>query len=52
MDLSEDAARENVEAVVGRAAALGSFVRVDMESSEYTDRTCTWCIPYLNGTEP
>ena len=31
--------RANVEQLVRRAAELGSFVRVDMESSEYTDRT-------------
>jgi proline dehydrogenase len=39
MDLSEDACRTNVAQVVRKAADLGSFVRVDMESSEYTDRT-------------
>jgi proline dehydrogenase len=39
MDLSESACRANVEQVVRRAAELGSFVRVDMESSDYTDRT-------------
>jgi proline dehydrogenase len=39
MDLSEDICRRNVEQLVRTAAALGSFVRVDMESSEYTDRT-------------
>ena len=39
MDLSLDECRSNVEALVRQAAALDSFVRVDMESSEYTDRT-------------
>jgi proline dehydrogenase len=39
MDLSEEACRANVTQVVRKAAALGSFVRVDMESSAYTDRT-------------
>jgi proline dehydrogenase len=39
MDLSLADCAANVEALVGQAAALGSFVRVDMESSEYTDRT-------------
>src|SRR6476661_1556748 len=39
MDLSEDACRANVARVVCRAAELKNFVRVDMESSEYTDRT-------------
>src|SRR5262249_12923632 len=31
----------NVERLVKRAAEYGSFVRVDMESSAYTDRTLT-----------
>jgi proline dehydrogenase len=39
MDFSEEACRANVEILVRRAAELGTFVRVDMESSEYTDRT-------------
>lgn len=39
MDLSEDVCRENIEQVVRRAAELGNFVRIDMESSAYTDRT-------------
>ncbi|HUD99116.1 MAG TPA: proline dehydrogenase family protein [Bryobacteraceae bacterium] len=39
MDLSLDACRANVEALVRQAAAQGNFVRVDMESSEYTSRT-------------
>src|SRR5215472_8396521 len=39
IDLSADACGANVEHVVRRAAELRNFVRVDMESSEYTDRT-------------
>jgi proline dehydrogenase len=39
MDLSLAECRSNVEQLVARAAELGNFVRVDMESSEYTDRT-------------
>jgi proline dehydrogenase len=39
MDLSLAECTANVDALVRQAAALGSFVRVDMESSEYTDRT-------------
>jgi proline dehydrogenase len=39
LDLSESGCRANVEQLVARAAELGSFVRVDMESSEYTERT-------------
>jgi proline dehydrogenase len=39
LDLSAEACEENVGALVKAAAAIGGFVRVDMESSEYTDRT-------------
>jgi proline dehydrogenase len=39
IDLSADACRDNVGQLVERAAALNGFVRVDMESSEYVDRT-------------
>jgi proline dehydrogenase len=39
MDLSFAECTANVEALVRQAAALGNFVRVDMESSEYTGRT-------------
>ena len=39
MDLSEEACRANVEQLVRLASELASFVRVDMESSAYTERT-------------
>jgi len=39
MDLSYDQCLANVEQLVKKAAQTGGFVRVDMESSEYTDRT-------------
>jgi proline dehydrogenase len=39
LDLSYAECLANVDQLVSRAAALGSFVRIDMESSEYTDRT-------------
>jgi proline dehydrogenase len=39
MDISEPACRANVEQLVRRAKELNSFVRVDMESSAYTERT-------------
>jgi proline dehydrogenase len=39
LDFSYDQCLANVEQLVCRAAELSSFVRVDMESSEYTDRT-------------
>jgi len=39
MDLSLAECTANVDALVRQAAALGTFVRIDMESSEYVDRT-------------
>jgi proline dehydrogenase len=39
IDISEATCRDNVEQLVKRAAELSSFVRVDMESSGYTERT-------------
>lgn len=39
IDISEPACSANVGQVAARAQALGNFVRVDMESSEYTERT-------------
>jgi proline dehydrogenase len=39
LDLSYDQCLANVDQLARRAAELDSFVRVDMESSDYTDRT-------------
>lgn len=39
LDLSEQACVANVEQVVNAAARFKTFVRIDMESSEYTERT-------------
>ena len=39
LDFSGSACEENVGALVKAAAAIGGFVRIDMESSQYTDRT-------------
>ena len=39
LDLSEDAARQNTAALVDRAKEIGSRIEMDMESTEYTDRT-------------
>ena len=39
IDISEQACRANVGRVAAHTQELGNFVRVDMESSEYTDRT-------------
>jgi proline dehydrogenase len=39
LDYSYDACKANVEQLVAQACEMKGFVRVDMESSEYTDRT-------------
>lgn len=39
LDLSEHHCQENVAALAQRAAQLGTRIEIDMESSEYTDRT-------------
>ena len=39
MDISEQACRANAEQLVRRARDRDGFVRIDMESSEYTERT-------------
>jgi proline dehydrogenase len=39
LELDYRLCRENLEAVVGDAAARGNFVRIDMEDSSTTDRT-------------
>lgn len=39
LDIAEDLAIENMNAIIERAAAHASFVRIDMESSAYTART-------------
>jgi proline dehydrogenase len=39
IDVDQAACRASVERLVKRSAELGAFVRIDMESSAYTDRT-------------
>jgi len=39
LDFSEQACRDNVSALVERATRMNSRVEIDMESSDYTDRT-------------
>ena len=39
MDVSEDLCIANMQLVLDRARDYGSFVRLDMESSQYTERT-------------
>jgi proline dehydrogenase len=58
LDIDEEFCRRNVERVLERARALGDgageiFVRLDMESSEYTERTVAlveqlWAAGYRN----
>ena len=39
LDIDEALCVDNMRAIVGRARAHGSFVRIDMEQSAYTERT-------------
>ncbi len=39
LDLGDDVCRENVARIVAKAKEVGTRVRIDMESTEYTDRT-------------
>lgn len=39
LDLGEDLALENMRRVLAQAAEHGNFIRIDMEGSEYVDRT-------------
>ncbi len=39
LDLGVDCCRENVARLLRRAKEIGAFVRIDMESSDYTERT-------------
>jgi proline dehydrogenase len=39
LDLGDDLCRENVACILTKAKAVGTFVRIDMESTDYTDRT-------------
>src|SRR2546426_8018343 len=39
LDIDEALCVENVDAIIARAKAHGSFVRIDMEQSDYTERT-------------
>jgi proline dehydrogenase len=39
LDIAEQECVENVRAIVSRAGARGSFVRIDMEGSAHTERT-------------
>jgi proline dehydrogenase len=39
LDVDADLCRENIRAIIARASQDGSFVRIDMEGSAYTQRT-------------
>jgi len=39
LDIGDDFCRDNVARVVRKAKEVGAFIRIDMESHEYTDRT-------------
>jgi len=39
LDIGDELCRENVAGVLRKAKAVGTRVRIDMESSDYTDRT-------------
>lgn len=39
LDLGDDVCRANVARIAAKAKEVGAFVRVDMESTDYTDRT-------------
>ncbi len=49
LDFSEDACRDNVAALVGRAREMNTRIEIDMESSEYTDRTLEM-VTHLHNT--
>ena len=49
LDFSEAECRANVEQLVRRAKAVGTVVEVDMESSEYVDRTLA-LVSHLHST--
>ena len=52
LDLSYDQCLANVEQLVKQAAEHNTFVRVDMESSGYADRTLDLVPPSANATVP
>jgi proline dehydrogenase len=39
LDLGDELARENLRRILDQAAESDTFIRIDMESSEYVDRT-------------
>lgn len=49
-DISEATCLANMQAILDKAKALGSFVRIDMESSAYTQRTLDFFYDKLHPT--
>ncbi|HET7025462.1 MAG TPA: proline dehydrogenase family protein [Gemmatimonadales bacterium] len=48
LDISPDVCRANMRAILDKAKALDSFVRLDMEGSAYTDRTLSFFYDQLH----
>ncbi|MGH7732635.1 MAG: proline dehydrogenase family protein, partial [Gemmatimonadales bacterium] len=48
LDISPDVCRANMHAILNKAKALDSFVRLDMEGSAYTDRTLSFFYDQLH----
>ncbi|MFI5234178.1 MAG: proline dehydrogenase family protein [Gemmatimonadales bacterium] len=49
LDISPDVCRDNMRKILDRARSLGSFVRLDMEGSAYTDRTLAFFTDQLHA---
>ncbi|HLS47071.1 MAG TPA: proline dehydrogenase family protein [Gemmatimonadales bacterium] len=48
LDIDEELCRRNMTAIIGRARDHGGFVRLDMEGSEYTQRTLDFFTRHLH----
>src|SRR5919206_3387621 len=47
LDIAEELCRDNMVRILDRAKQLGGFVRLDMESSEYTQKTLDFFTRHL-----
>ncbi len=47
LDIGESLCRDNMVRILDKAKALGGFVRLDMEGSDYTQRTLDFFVQYL-----
>src|SRR5215210_6642979 len=50
LDIGEDLCHDNMVRILNKAQALGGFVRLDMESSEYTQKTLDFYTGRLFGS--